>query len=198
MMSVVLRIPDPGAAGGPPRPDPGLLPLVTGVAVANGVRRVTGLAAVLKWPNDVMLANPDDPTELAKFAGILAEADPVAGAVVVGMGINVSITAADLPAPGATSLLLAGVQVPRGQIIAAVLGELARGYDQWAAGQSVIPAYQQLCATLGREVEVSTPAGLVVGQVVDVGPAGELVVAGRDEQVRLLVGDVTHVRHGQH
>lgn len=193
MFSVVLRVAHRGATG----PALGLLPLVAGVAVAAGVARVTELSPVLKWPNDVMLPDPGAPTELAKFAGILAESDPTAGAVVIGIGINVSMAAADLPAPGATSLALAGANAPRARIIAAVLDELQQGCNRWAVGEPVMPGYRARCATLGRDVEVLTPTGPVLGRATDVGPDGELVVVGPAGETRLFVGDVTHVRHGR-
>src|SRR5215210_3509938 len=42
------------------------VPLLAGIAVADGVRAVAGLPAVLKWPNDVLLDG-------RKVCGILAE-----------------------------------------------------------------------------------------------------------------------------
>src|SRR5882762_725474 len=59
----------------------GWLPLLAGVALVETVRRLGELDAVLKWPNDLLIAE-------RKCAGILAEA--AAGAVVVGIGLNVS------------------------------------------------------------------------------------------------------------
>src|SRR5260370_22021494 len=73
----------------------GWLPLLTGVAVAAAVTDVTGVKASLKWPNDVLA---DD----AKLAGILAEA--AAGAVVVGVGLNVSPAPSQLPPRTPTAL----------------------------------------------------------------------------------------------
>ena len=53
------------------------LSLVAGIAVADTVERTTGLAAQIKWPNDVMLRR-------AKVAGCLAEMRD--GAVMLGIG----------------------------------------------------------------------------------------------------------------
>jgi BirA family biotin operon repressor/biotin-[acetyl-CoA-carboxylase] ligase len=76
--------------------------LLAGVATAAAVRAVAGVEARLKWPNDVLAGT-------GKLAGILAEA--WGDAVVVGIGINVSQRGAELPGPGATSLLLQGSAV---------------------------------------------------------------------------------------
>ncbi|MGQ0574913.1 MAG: biotin--[acetyl-CoA-carboxylase] ligase [Pseudonocardia sp.] len=83
---------------GVPQARLGWLPLLAGLALVDAVRDLTGAPCGLKWPNDLLLgARP------GKAAGILAEvADPVAPAVVVGIGINVAAAPPD--EPGATCL----------------------------------------------------------------------------------------------
>src|SRR3954468_2469752 len=83
------------------------LPLLTGLAVVDAVAAVAGLGASLKWPNDVLLGG-------RKVAGILTErVERDGGAVaVVGVGLNVSSTRAELPVETATSLALAGAPHP--------------------------------------------------------------------------------------
>ena len=73
LMSLVLREWDP------------LLPLRAGVAVAD----LAGGAAVVKWPNDVLLGG-------GKLAGVLVEARPSEWAV-LGIGVNVAVDLASLP-----------------------------------------------------------------------------------------------------
>ena len=87
------------------------LSLLAGLAVSDGVRRTADLPAVLKWPNDVLVAE-------RKVCGILSERvdTPQGPACVVGIGINVGLTDNELPVPTATSLAIAarqfGIQVP--------------------------------------------------------------------------------------
>lgn len=69
------------------RDPPELLPLVAAVAVAQTV----GPDAQIKWPNDIHLDG-------RKVAGILAEGRPQEGWAVVGVGLNVAVDLADLPA----------------------------------------------------------------------------------------------------
>ena len=73
----------------------GWLPLLAGVATTTAVRYVSGLDARLKWPNDLLLGP-------RKLAGILAEQS--GGAVIVGIGVNVSAARAELPVTGAAVL----------------------------------------------------------------------------------------------
>jgi BirA family biotin operon repressor/biotin-[acetyl-CoA-carboxylase] ligase len=74
----------------------GWVPLLTGAAVASAVQAVAAVAPQLKWPNDVLVGG-------RKLCGILAERS--GSAVVVGIGINVTQSQAELP-EGATSLRL--------------------------------------------------------------------------------------------
>ena len=102
------------------------LSLVGGLAAAEAVERATGLAAQIKWPNDVMLNR-------RKVAGVLAEA--VEDAVVVGIGLNVNQARAELPSEATTapgSLRTAdGVVRERARVLADLLAALERHFDAW-------------------------------------------------------------------
>lgn len=172
----------------------GWIPLLAGVALAGAVRRIAAVAAALKWPNDLLIDG-------RKCAGILAEAVPAG--VVVGIGLNVTLRADELPTPAATSLLLAGARcTDRDPLLRALLRDLATWYARWrdVAGDPVAcglrAAYRDRCATLGRRVAVSLPTGATVtGTATDLDPDGRLVVTTGDGTVTpLAAGDVVHVR----
>ncbi|BEK90899.1 biotin--[acetyl-CoA-carboxylase] synthetase [Nocardia seriolae] len=184
-MSLLVRVRgiDPAALG--------WLPLLTGVAVVDAVRAATGVKAVLKWPNDVLV-------EGRKLSGILAEiaatgTDP---AVVVGVGLNVSLTEAELPVPHATSLLLSGVDDPdRTALVIAILREFSGRFAAWEAANwdiaDISAVYRDRCSTIRSEVRAELPGGEVITGV----------ATGIDENGRLLIGDravsagdVTHLR----
>lgn len=166
------------------------LPLLTGVAAAAAVRRVTGVEVELKWPNDVL-------ADGQKLGGILLERVEHAGsaAAVVGVGINCNQTPDELPVPEATSLsIVTGAPVNRAALLAALMEELAARYDQWRAGEDLRPAYLELCRTPGQEVRVVVPGGEVVGQAIDVDSSGRLVVRTEAGEEHLGAGDVVYVR----
>ena len=101
------------------------LSLVAGEAVAEAIASVAGLAPAIKPPNDVLVDG-------RKVAGILAEASD--GRVVLGIGVNVSQRADQLPSDvvtPATSLALEGADVDRAELFAAILAALERRYDGW-------------------------------------------------------------------
>lgn len=190
-----------------PRATWGWLPLLTGLGVVRAVRSVTGLDAVLKWPNDVLLPAPDG-VDLPgwgpdrKVVGILAEVAPDGTAVVLGIGVNVAQTAAELPVPTATSLRAAGAPVDRTDVLLAVVREVTAVLDRWraAGGDVVAPGLDRdvvaVCRTLGLEVGATLPDGSRVrGTAVRIDPDASLVLRGADGVDRVLIaGDVRHVR----
>lgn len=184
--SVLLR-----PAGQPA--ESGWLPLLTGLAVVSAISEL-GAAATLKWPNDVLLPS-------GKVAGILAER--VGPAVVVGVGINTAMTAAELPVPEATSLRLAGVlDVDPNQLVAACVTNLEQRFVglRAAAGDpersGLRQAYEQACSTLGQEVSVRMSDQTLIGSAVGIDREGHLVVRADGRDQAITAGDVTHLRTG--
>ncbi len=171
------------------------LPLLTGIAVAAALRAGAGVAAGLKWPNDVLVGD-------RKIAGILAEAH--GDAIVVGVGLNVTLTAAELPVPTATSLLLEDAAcLDRGRVLEDVLTELAARYTAWAAAPAAAGAgtralraeYLRWCVTVGRKVRVELPAGPpLTGTAADVDETGRLAVRTGSGTTLVGAGDIVHVR----
>ncbi len=171
----------------------GWLPLLTGVALVDSIRQATGVEAVLKWPNDVLVGN-------GKLAGILAEVaapDPV---IVVGLGLNVTLTADEAPDPRATSLLMLGSSITdRDFLLKCILGELISRIDQWrsAGGRDseLMNAYRQRSATLGARVRAILPGDReVIGTACAIDDLGRLSIDTGAETVRVSAGDIVHLR----
>ncbi|GIE83696.1 biotin--[acetyl-CoA-carboxylase] ligase [Actinoplanes regularis] len=199
-VSVLLRPGTPVPDRDWPAAGPGVfgwLPLLAGVALAEAVTRVAGVDAALKWPNDLLVGD-------RKCAGILAE---VAGdAIVVGIGLNVSTRAEELPETTglpATSLHLAGAETQdRDPLLRGLLRGLERWYTGWreASGDAemcgLLGEYRRRCATIGRDVRVLLPGGgELTGEAVTVDRDGQLVIRTVDAvEHRVSAGDVLHVR----
>jgi BirA family biotin operon repressor/biotin-[acetyl-CoA-carboxylase] ligase len=171
----------------------GLLPLLVGLALADAVDAVCpGLEAALKWPNDLLIGG-------RKAAGILAESGS-AGAVIVGVGVNVDWRGVNRPAAlsGAISLAeAAGEPVDRWDMLSAFARSFAAHYHAWtAAPTGFLNAYRKRCATLGSPVRVSLVGGGVVrGRALDVTRAGTLLLCvSEGASTEVIAGDVQHVR----
>ncbi|MEU6006747.1 biotin--[acetyl-CoA-carboxylase] ligase [Streptomyces sp. NPDC047453] len=177
----------------------GWLPLLTGVAVATGLSRAAGVDTALKWPNDLLVTVGG---EERKAGGILAERAGE-GAVVIGVGVNVTLRQEELPVPRAGSLALAGaVSTDRDPLLRAVLRSLEDWYGRWRAvggdpaASGLQETYAAGCATLGRVVRAELPGDRsLVGEAVAVDGDGRLVIA-TDEGVQEPVGagDIVHLR----
>ena len=196
----------------------GTLPLAAGLAVTDSIE-----GTVLKWPNDVHIdgnklcgilaeAGPvgqafkaAPKTELTKVEVGKAEVNKaelnkaVGGAapsarVVVGMGINVTLTREDLPIEKATSLALEGRDTDRTELAITVLKNLRRRIAQWENQEpQLLRDYRAVCSSLGQEVRLETPSGDVTGHVDEIGEDGRIMVAGE----YYSAGDVTHLRPQQ-
>lgn len=212
-LSVLIR---PGAI----HPDLfGWLPLITGLAVRDALAGSSGLDASLKWPNDVLVGMGD---EAHKIAGILVEMTSVPAegvysmslpAIVVGVGLNVSLRTEELPVPHATSIDLERAAqglgpADRPVVAKELLRALAVRHDQWRACErgsgSVISdelyyEYIDACATVGQDVRVELPGGETkTGTATKIDRSGQLVVdtAAGEEPFVVAAGDVHHVRRG--
>jgi BirA family transcriptional regulator, biotin operon repressor / biotin---[acetyl-CoA-carboxylase] ligase len=182
-VSVLLRPPVPAASWG-------WLPLIAGLALSQSI----GEQALLKWPNDLVMG-PDR----GKVAGILGEAD--GNVAVLGIGLNVSTTADELPVPTASSLQRHRT-LDRGTLLIGLVwrldAELGRWYaaDGDAVKSGLAADYRARCATIGSDVQVELPSGQTVrGRATAVDDSGRLVVQPADgEPVAVAAGDVTHIR----
>ncbi len=179
----------------------GWLPLLTGVAVATGLSRAAGVDTALKWPNDVLVTVGGAER---KAGGILAEGAGE-GRVVVGVGINVSLRAEELPVPAAGSLALAGaVSTDRDPLLRGMLRSLEEWYGRWrsaggdAGACGLQETYAAGCATLGRTVRAELPGDrALVGEAVAVDGDGRLVLAtSAGVQEPVGAGDIVHLRPG--
>ncbi|MDQ6839052.1 MAG: biotin--[acetyl-CoA-carboxylase] ligase [Actinomycetota bacterium] len=172
LMSILLR---PALA----MVDLHLVTAAVALAARSACREIAGFLPDLKWPNDLLVGD-------AKVAGILAEAS--LGAVVVGVGLNVSAAP-----PGAACVEgVAGRPVEREALVVALLSDLDGRMRQW---DRVGGDYRTACTTVGRQVLVVTADGEMRGRADAIDDSGRLVVISRaGARVTLAAGDVTHLR----
>jgi BirA family biotin operon repressor/biotin-[acetyl-CoA-carboxylase] ligase len=179
LCSIVLRP--------PPERQLAELSLVAGMAVADAVEEALGLAAQIKWPNDVMVNR-------RKVAGVLAEARD--GAVVLGIGVNVNQTREQLPAESrsaAASLrTIDGVERQRAPVLAVLLERLEAQYGAWRES-GLDGIYDFLGARdflRGRRVAVDGTEGYAVG----IDRQGRLEIDTGDGRRAVASGEVTYER----
>lgn len=142
------------------------LSMVTAISVATAAREATGADVGVKWPNDIVAGG-------RKLGGILLESLQGAGGsverMVVGVGLNVSLEAGELPAnlrQTATSLrMLSGGPVSRLDVLRAVLDgfdEDWRSFEEEGFG-SFRERWRELSTVLGRRIEIASDSGSAAG-----------------------------------
>jgi BirA family biotin operon repressor/biotin-[acetyl-CoA-carboxylase] ligase len=186
--SVVLR-PDLPPARAPE------LTLVGSIALCDALRQA-GVAAGIKWPNDLLASGK-------KIGGILtelaAEPDRIEW-VVLGAGVNVNTRREDFPEElraEATSILLErGQAAPRVLFAAACFTALETWLDRHdEEGFGVIrEAWRERSVTLGREVLVKVDGRELAGVAEDIDETGALLVRTAAGLERVLSGDVQLLR----
>jgi BirA family biotin operon repressor/biotin-[acetyl-CoA-carboxylase] ligase len=171
----------------------GWLPLAAGVAVVDAVAAVTDIDAGLKWPNDVLAGG-------GKLAGILSEASSPNQAIVVGIGLNITMRSDEIDDPGATSLLELGVTAPqRDPLVRQLLRELGTRIAEWrragGADARLIADYRARSLTIGSLVRAVLPGDReIVGIARAVDEQGRLRIDANGEIFALSAGDVVHLR----
>ena len=138
----------------------------------------------LKWPNDILISE-------AKVAGLLAQATD--NGVIIGIGVNVAMTTEELPIDTATSLAITGSNnLDRNLILGSFLNRFESNFKEWDNGGDFVASYSEVCATLGRQVQVE-----VIGRenrtglALSINSLGALLLADGFE---VNVGDLVHLR----
>ncbi|TVR63208.1 MAG: biotin--[acetyl-CoA-carboxylase] ligase [Gemmatimonadales bacterium] len=166
-MSVVLPAPVDGPHG--------RVSILLGIAAAEAVEAVTGVAVGLKWPNDLLLIPPHAGGDAGKVAGILCEVAPVppsgeraSGAgeaappplLVAGFGVNLRAFPPGTRPPGAVGLEeVAGHPVDREALATALVASLRRWTNPPAAGAlppAALSAWTRRDVLFGHPVVTST------------------------------------------
>jgi BirA family biotin operon repressor/biotin-[acetyl-CoA-carboxylase] ligase len=174
------------------------LPLAVPLAVAETAEELApGVECGVKWPNDVLVGR-------RKLAGVLIEARPQDGWAVIGVGLNLTIVADELPPElreTATSLLIEGARDPSArdiQMATAQLGieaaaVLSRRLEGWleADHAAVLAAWRERDALRGREVAWEDGSGVADG----IDDRGYLiVVTASGERIAVGAGEVHLIR----
>ncbi len=167
--------------------------LMAAVALVKAFRAVGMDTAGIKWPNDILVGSK-------KLVGILTEMQASMEAIhyiVIGMGINVSVTQDDLPEAVkdiATSFKMEGVEVSRRQLFATILDYLEKQYEKVLdeGFESTLAEWRELSVTLGKEVQVKELDHTYTGFAEDIDKDGSLLVRLPNGDIsRVIAGDVS-------
>jgi BirA family biotin operon repressor/biotin-[acetyl-CoA-carboxylase] ligase len=167
---------------------------MAGVATCNAIRDESGLKAMIKWPNDVLIGGK-------KVCGILTESTSAGediSYIVVGMGINVNFELDALPSDfqgQSTSLRHElGHDVSILKLVSKLLAEFEKFYEILTQGKidRILEDWKKLTTTLGKKVKVMDGRDVVEGIAEDIDETGALIVKDSEGKIhRLISGDCT-------
>lgn len=170
------------------------LTIVSATALARAIHSAAGLAAEIKWPNDILVRG-------RKVAGILTEMKAEPDAVkyaTLGIGVNVNLTANEFPSDlrrTATSLRVeAGESIDRAELAVEILRELDRDYTRICCGQfeAVADEWEEQCKTIGRDVAIQIGERRIQGRAESLDSDGALLLRTQHGGLeRITGGDVT-------
>ncbi len=170
-----------------------MLTLLMALACAEGIRQETGLEALIKWPNDIVISGK-------KCVGILTEmtAEPdYIKEVIIGTGINVNNTGfVEEISKTATSLFLeSGSKQSRTKVTAGILNVFEELYDRFKVNgnlEEFVERYNRICVNVGKRVCVMDPKGTYEADASGINDAGELMVRRDDgQELCVYAGEVS-------
>ena len=168
------------------------LTVASATALRRAIKTVTGVAADIKWPNDLLIGGK-------KVVGILTEMSAAVDRVrhvILGIGVDVNQT--DFPPELraiATSLKAAtGEEISRAELAVEILRELDFDYARIGAGKfaTVADEWEIGCATIGKSVSVQLGSRRIRGIAEAMDDGGALLVRTEHGHLeRITGGDVT-------
>lgn len=169
-----------------------MLTLVAAMATTRAIRRVTGVPAMIKWPNDIVMNGK-------KVCGILTEMSAqfdYINHIVIGIGINVHNE--DFPeeiAKTASSLYLeSGQHIHRASLIEAFLEEFEDVYAEYLKTEDMEglqKEYDAMLVNRGRQVCVLDPKEPFEGKAMGITKKGELIVDTWESRKLVSSGEVS-------
>jgi BirA family biotin operon repressor/biotin-[acetyl-CoA-carboxylase] ligase len=176
-----------------PRISPAYAPrinLMASVAVAATIRKLLGLKAELKWPNDVLI-------EGRKVCGILAEMDAemdVVNFVNVGIGINANTSIPQFEKTVTSLKDALGREISRKEFLNVLLMEIER-QQPLLMKTDLLEEWKKLSVTLNKDVRIVAPGEVIVGRAIDIDTTGALIIKERNGSVKkAMAGDCIHLR----
>jgi BirA family biotin operon repressor/biotin-[acetyl-CoA-carboxylase] ligase len=169
------------------------LALVAGIAAYDTLAKLVAYEGrgdlLLKWPNDVLLAEE-------KVAGILLEnvgsAKGTGSVVVIGTGINLANHPPNLPQP-AISLAAYGLSVSPGdalQVLASTTHEWLARWGEGATFPTIRRAWLDRAGPTGRPLRVSLNGEETEGTYAGLDADGALRLKTAEGEQRIAAGDV--------
>jgi len=174
-----------------------LITLMAAVAMADAIRKFSGLLPLIKWPNDILLGG-------RKVAGLLNEIQSEMDRihfVILGVGINLNMDekmfSEEIKSIATSLKIEMGQTISRKNFLQSLLQELENWYTIFMKQGStmILKAWRDRAQLKGRQVKVTSFGEILIGVAVDVDSDGALILEMADgKRKRVVAGDVEYSR----
>ncbi len=164
------------------------LTLLTAVAIASAIEKVTELQPSIKWPNDILINKK-------KVCGILTEMQGDADcirSVVIGIGINVNQVEEDYPlelSDIATSLRIEkGKSFLRANLIQIILAEFEKYYELFLdkGFKPIKILWESYAISLGKQIKATTLNEVIIGNAIGITDEGQLLIEDSEGKIHTI------------
>jgi BirA family biotin operon repressor/biotin-[acetyl-CoA-carboxylase] ligase len=170
-----------------------VLTMVLALAGLKAIKRVAGVNAMIKWPNDLYVG-------AKKLAGVLTEfsvREKKVDWAVLGMGMNVGWHP-EVPqgsgAPATSLLEETGQPVSRNELLVEILKGFEALYRDVLRGsmEALYDEWNHKCLVLGKAVVIESDTERIEGRALRIDDCGALIIEdAKGDQRRILTGEVS-------
>ena len=169
------------------------LTVLSSVAVVRGIKKVTGINTLIKWPNDIYIHKK-------KACGILTEingGDKIIKFAVVGIGLNVNFNPSLIPEISEIATSVSdekGEEVSRVKLLQSILEFIEEYYDllKQGKGEQIREEWESYSLVIGKNVSIISFDKTLEGRVESFSEDGSLILVDKKgKRKKILTGDVS-------
>ena len=172
-----------------------MITLITALACAKAIEELTGLTALIKWPNDIVVNGK-------KIVGILTEMSTemtCINYVVTGIGINANMLdfPEDIRAHASSLALEKGEKISRSGLVALFGCYFEKYYDRFCRTgdlRDLKEDYESLLVNKGRQVLIVGDEGTDKRTALGINEMGELLVQSENGEIKTVRSGEVSVR----
>jgi len=166
--------------------------MASSVAVAEGIKKITGLNSIIKWPNDILINGK-------KVCGILTEIDAEKDNInyaVIGIGINVNNQLdKELQKTATTLRQETSAQVSKVKLLISILKSLDENYNRLILSDYnfIRDLWLSYSNIIGKKIQIKDEITITTGVVTNIDNNGYLILDTDCGKIRIVSGDVEYL-----
>jgi BirA family biotin operon repressor/biotin-[acetyl-CoA-carboxylase] ligase len=169
-----------------------LLTMASSIAVFQGIKKITGIKAEIKWPNDLLING-------RKICGILTEIDSEKQKInycIIGIGINVNNELEkELQLDATTLKKELNKEILIHELLRAIIENFDENYNKLLSGEYdfIRESWLKCSNIIGRKIQVIDDKTVLTGKVVKVDSDGYILLNTANGEIKIISGDIKYL-----